>query len=149
MDLEAQLMADLKQAMKSKDQASMRAIRALKAAILLYKTDGSGKDLDEAAALKLVQKQVKQRQDSLEIYEKQNREDLAQTEREEIEVLKNYLPKQLSDQELEAAVKSIIEETGAESMKDMGRVMGLASKQLGGKADGRTISEKVKALLSS
>ena len=148
MNLEEQLMADLKEAMKAKDQASLRAIRAAKAAILLFKTDGSGKELDDAAAIKLVQKLVKQRQDSLDIFEKQGREDLAVVEREEIEVLKRYLPKALSEDELRAVLSEIISESGAQGMKDMGRIMGLANAKLAGKADGRTISTIVKELLT-
>ncbi len=148
MNLEEQLMADLKEAMKAKDQASLRAIRAAKAAILLFKTDGSGKELDDAAAIKLVQKLVKQRQDSLDIFEKQGREDLAVVEREEIEVLKRYLPKALSEDELRAVLAEIISESGAQGMKDMGRIMGLANAKLAGKADGRTISTIVKELLT-
>ena len=100
MSLEARLMTDLKAAMKAKDQAALRTIRAVKAAILLAKTDGSGKELDEAAEIKMVQKLMKQRQESLDIYNKQNRADLAKTEEEEIAVLKNYLPQQLSKEEL-------------------------------------------------
>jgi uncharacterized protein YqeY len=113
----------------------------------LAKTDGSGQALNETKEIKMLQKLVKQRKDSLEIYEKQNREDLAQTEREEIEVIEKYLPKQMGEAELEALIKSIIDQTGASSMKDMGKVMGMASKQLAGKADGKTISSVVKKLL--
>ena len=148
MGLEERLMADLKEAMKSKDQASLRAIRAVKAAILLFKTDGSGKELDEASSIKLVQKLVKQRQDSLDIYEKQGREDLAIIEREEIEVLQKYLPEQMGEAELKAVISEIISSTGASSMKDMGRVMGAANAKLAGKADGKTISVIVKELLT-
>ena len=148
MGLEERLMADLKEAMKSKDQASLRAIRAVKAAILLFKTDGSGKELDEASSIKLVQKLVKQRQDSLDIYEKQGREDLAVIEREEIEVLQKYLPEQMGEAELKAVISEIISSSGASSMKDMGRVMGAANAKLAGKADGKTISVIVKELLA-
>ena len=148
MSLESRLMGDLKEAMKAKDQASLRAIRAAKAAILLFKTDGSGKELDEANEIKLIQKLVKQRQDSLDIYEKQGREDLAVVEREEIEVLKKYLPQQLSEEELMPIIKEIIDKLGASSMADMGKVMGMASGQLAGKADGKTISGIVRSLLS-
>ncbi|MEM6966102.1 MAG: GatB/YqeY domain-containing protein [Bacteroidota bacterium] len=147
MSLESKVMTDLKTAMKAKDQAALRSLRAIKSAILLAKTDGSGKALDEAGEIKLVQKLVKQRKDSLEIYEKQNREDLATKEKEEIAILTNYLPKQLDAAELEAIIKDIIAKTGATSMKDMGKVMGMASKQLAGKADGKTISGVVKGLL--
>ena len=148
MSLETRIMTDLKEAMKAKDQAALRSIRAVKAAITNIKTDGTGTILDEAGEIKLIQKLVKQRQDSLDIYEKQGREDLAVTEREEIEVLQNYLPAQMSDEDLTIFIKDIINKSGAESMKDMGKVMGMASTQLAGKADGKTISAKVKELLS-
>lgn len=141
-------MPDLKTAMKAKDQAALRGIRAIKAAILLAKTDGSGKEMDEAGEIKLLQKLVKQRNDSLDIYVKQDREDLAKTEREEIEVISRYLPKQVSAEELEVIVQDIIAKTGASGMKDMGKVMGMANAQLAGKADGKTISTVVKKLLS-
>ena len=147
MNLETRIMPDLKAAMKAKDQAALRSIRAIKAAILLVKTDGTGKELDEAGEIKMIQKLIKQRQDSLEIYEKQDREDLALTEREEIAVLQNYLPKQMSDEELSVFITDLISEVGATSMKDMGKVMGMASQRLAGKADGKTISSKVKELL--
>lgn len=148
MSLETRIMGDLKEAMKAKDQAALRSIRALKAAITLIKTNGSGIVMDEAAEIKLVQKQVKQRQESLGIYEEQGREDLAVKEREEIEVLSRYLPEQMSDADLSAFIGDLIQKTGATSMKDMGRIMGMASGQLAGKADGKSISAKVKALLS-
>ena len=148
MSLESRVMDDLKGAMKAKDQAALRSLRAIKSAILLAKTDGSGKELDESGEIKLVQKLVKQRKDSLEIYEKQSREDLAEKEREEISILTKYLPKQLDPAELEEIIKGIIEQTGASSMKDMGKVMGMASQKLAGKADGKTISGVVKSLLS-
>lgn len=147
MSLESRVMVDIKTAMKAKDQTSLRSLRAIKAAILNAKTDGSGKELDETGEIKLVQKLVKQRKDSLEIFEKQDREDLAVKEREEIEVLTKYLPKQMDAAELESFIKGIVEQTGASSMKDMGKVMGMASKQLAGKADGKTISAIVKTLL--
>lgn len=149
MSLEKRIMADMKAAMKAKDKESLRGIRAIKAAILLAKTDGSGEELNEEKEIKLLQKLVKQRRDSLDIYIKQGREDLAQTEKEEIEVLERYLPKQLSAEELESFLQQVIEETGASSMKDMGRIMGIASKQLAGQADGKAISTVVKKLLSS
>lgn len=148
MSLEVKLMTDLKEAMKSKDQAALRSIRAAKAAILLLRTDGSGKELDESGEIKLIQKLVKQRQDSLDIFEKQNREDLAVKEREEIAVLQRYLPKQLSEEELTPIINEIINKTGSTNMKDMGKVMGMASSQLAGKADGKTISAIVKKLLT-
>ena len=148
MTLEEKINNDLKTAMKAKDQISLRGIRAIKSAILLAKTDGTGEELNDEKEIKLLQKLVKQRKDSLEIYEKQNREDLAVKEREEIGVIEKYLPKQLDESELEGILQQIIAQTGAESMKDMGKVMGMASKQLAGKADGKTISTVVRRLLS-
>lgn len=148
MSLESKIQSDLKEAMKAKDQAAMRSLRAIKSAILLFQTSGEGKELDEAAEIKMLQKLVKQRQESLEIYEKQGRDDLARTEREEIEVIKKYLPEQLSEEKLKEIISGIVSETGASSMKDMGRVMGMANQKLAGKADGKTIAGIVKELLS-
>ncbi len=147
MSLEQKITQDLKEAMRAKDKVALRGIRAIKAALLLAQTDGSHAEMTEDKEIKLLQKLVKQRKDSLEIYEKQNREDLAQTEREEISIIEKYLPKQMDGDELEAFIKDIIEKTGASSMKDMGKVMGMASKQLAGRADGKTISGVVKQLL--
>ena len=147
MSLESKIMQDLKAAMKAKDQVALRGIRAIKSAILLAKTDGSGKALDEAAEIKILQKLVKQRKDSLAIYEKQGREDLAKIESEEIVVIEKYLPQQMDAAALTAFLKNIVAQTGASSMRDMGKVMGMASKQLAGKADGKTISTIVKQLL--
>lgn len=148
MSLETRIMPDLKEAMRNKDQAALRGIRAIKAAILIIKTDGSGTELDEAGEIKLLQKLVKQRRDSLEIFVKQGREDLAAVERDEIVVIERYLPKQLDAAELEGILKGIVADLGASSMKDMGKVMGVASKKLAGKADGKTISSIIKGLLS-
>ncbi|MEY2950705.1 MAG: GatB/YqeY domain-containing protein [Saprospiraceae bacterium] len=148
MTLEERINADLKAAMKAKDAISLRGIRAIKAAILLAKTDGSGKELNEESEIKLLQKLIKQRKDSLEIYEKQNREDLAQTEKEEIGVIEKYLPEQLSPEELTLALQNIIQAVGATSIKDLGKVMGAATKELAGKADGKTISTLLKNLLA-
>ena len=135
--------------MLAKDEKSLRSLRAIKAAILLAKTsEGAGGELKEDDEIKLLQKLVKQRKDSLEIYEQQNRADLAQKEREEIEVIEKFLPKQLSAEELKAEVSAIITEVGASSPADMGKVMGAATKKLAGKADGKTISALVKELLS-
>ncbi len=147
MTLEEKINQDLKDAMKAQDKVALRGIRAIKAAILLANTDGSGEKLDGDKEIKLLQKLIKQRRDSLEIFEKQNREDLAVQEREEIGVIEKYLPKQLSEEELTAVLREIIEQTGASSAKDMGKVMGAASKALAGKADGKTISAIVKNLL--
>jgi uncharacterized protein YqeY len=148
MSLEAKITNDLKEAMKNKDQAALRSVRAIKAAILIFKTDGSGNVLDEQSEIKLLQKLVKQRQDSLDIFIKQNREDLAVTEREEIAIIQKYLPEQISAEELKAAIQAIILETGATSGKDMGKVIGLANQQLSGKAEGKTIAAMVKELLN-
>jgi uncharacterized protein YqeY len=148
MTLEEKIQQDLKTAMKEKNQAALRGIRAVKAAILILKTDGSGAELDEEKEIKLLQKLIKQRKDSLEIYEKQNRADLAATEKEEIEVISKYLPAQMNEAEIEEVIKGIVEKTGASSMKDMGKVMGMASGQMAGKADGKTIAAIVKKLLA-
>jgi uncharacterized protein len=149
MSLEQKVMADLKTAMLAKDEKALRSLRAIKAAILLAKTsEGAGGELKEDDETKLLQKLVKQRKDSLEIYQQQNRSDLAQKEQEEIDVIEKFLPKQLSADELQLEIKKIIAETGATSSADMGKVMGMATKKLAGKADGKTISVVVKELLS-
>lgn len=148
MTLEERIMQDLKEAMKAGDDAAKRGIRAIKAAILLAKTDGSGEEMTEDKEIKILQKLVKQRRESLEIFEKQGRADLSQVEKEEIAVIEKYLPQQMGAAELEAFLKQVIESTGATSMKDMGKVMGIASKELAGKADGRLISDTVKRLLA-
>ncbi len=148
MSLESLITNDLKEAMKAKDQVALRSIRAIKAAVLLFKTDGSGDVLDTDKEIKLLQKLVKQRQDSLDIYTKQGREDLAVTEREEIAVIQKYLPAQLTDDELKAAITELIAESGATSIKEMGKVIGLANQRLAGKAEGKAIAATVKELLS-
>jgi len=148
MNLEQKIMTELKAAMLAKDEKSLRSLRAIKAAILLAKTaEGGSGQLKEEDEIKLLQKLVKQRKDSLEIFRQQNRPDLAQKEEEEIEVIEKFLPKQLSTDELKAELMVIIAETGASSPADMGKVMGAATKKLGGKADGKTISGIVKELL--
>lgn len=149
MALEEKVMTDLKAAMLAKDEVSLRSLRAVKAAIIIAKTaEGAGGVLKEEDEIKMLQKLVKQRKDSLEIFEKQNREDLAQKEREEIAVIEKFLPKQISEEELKIIITNIINENGAPSAADMGKVMGLANKQLAGKADGKTIAGIVKQLLS-
>ena len=149
MNLEQKIMADLKAAMLAKDEAALRSLRAIKAAILLAKTaEGAGGELKEEEETKLLQKMVKQRKDSLEIFQQQNRPELARKEEEEIAVIEKFLPKQLSAEEIKAALTKIIAETGASSPADMGKVMGVATKQLAGKADGKTISALVKELLA-
>lgn len=148
MSLETNIMAEMKDAMKSKNESVLRALRAIKAEIIKAKTEpGAGGEIDEATEQKFLQKMMKQRRDSLEIFEKQGREDLSVKEREEMEVIERFLPKQMSADEIKEAVRKIIAETGASSVADMGKVMGAASKQLAGKADGKTISTIVKELL--
>ena len=142
-------MGDLKTAMLAKDEKALRSLRAIKAAILLAKTsEGAGGELKEDDEIKLLQKLVKQRKDSLEIYQQQNRTDLAQKELEEIEIIEKFLPQQLSADELKSEVAAIISEIGASSPAEIGKVMGAATKKLAGKADGKTISALVKELLS-
>ena len=149
MSLEQKIMAELKTAMLAKDEKSLRSLRAIKAAILLAKTsEGASGDLKEDDEIKLLQKLVKQRKDSLEIFQQQNRTDLAKKEQEEIEVIEKFLPKQLSADEIKAELSAIISEVGASTPADMGKVMGAATKRLAGKADGKTISAVVKELLS-
>ncbi len=148
MSLETKVMDELKQAMKSKDEAALRTLRAIKSAILLEKTSGNNKELTEADEIKMLQKLAKQRKDSLEIYQQQGREDLATKEQEELAVIEKFLPQPLSQEELEAILKDIIAQVGASSPADMGKVMGAATKQVAGKADGKTISATVKQLLS-
>jgi uncharacterized protein len=149
MSLEQKIMTDLKTAMLAKDEAGLRSLRAVKAAILLAKTsEGGTGELKEEDEIKLLQKLVKSRKDSLEIFQQQNRPDLAKKEEEEIAVIEKFLPKQLSTDEIKSAIKEIIAETGASSPADLGKVMGAATKKLAGKADGKTISSLAKELLS-
>ena len=149
MSLEQKVMAELKTAMLAKNEGGLRGLRAIKAAIILAKTsEGAGGELKEEDESKLLQKLVKQRKESLEIYQQQQRADLARKEEEEIAVIEQFLPKQLSAEELKTALSKIIAETGASSPADMGKVMGAATKQLAGKADGKSISAAVKELLS-
>ncbi len=149
MNLEQKIMAELKTAMLAKDEAALRSLRAVKAAILLAKTsEGAGGELKADDEIKLLQKLVKQRKDSLEIFEQQKRDDLAKKEREEIAVIEKFLPQQLSPGEIKEELVKIIADTGASSPADMGKVMGAATKQLAGRADGKTISALVKELLA-
>jgi uncharacterized protein YqeY len=149
MSLELNINAAIKTAMLAKSEAELRALRAIKAAVLLAKTaEGGGTELTEADETKLLQKLAKQRKDSLEIFRQQNREDLAVKEEEELVVIEKYLPKQMDESELRAAITEIIAATGASSPADMGKVMGVASKQLAGKTDGKAISTMVKELLA-
>ena len=149
MSLEQKVMAEMKEAMKSKDEAGLRSLRAIKAEIIKAKTDpGAGGEISAEKELSLLQKMMKQRKDSLEIYQQQNREDLAKKEQEEIAVIEKFLPQQLSGEELKTELLQIISETGASSPADMGKVMGAATKKLAGRADGKTISAMVKELLA-
>ncbi|MFT3932011.1 MAG: GatB/YqeY domain-containing protein [Chitinophagaceae bacterium] len=149
MSLEQKIMADMKDAMKAKDEAALRGLRAIKAAIIIAKTaEGAGGELKEADEPKLLQKLVKQRKDSLLIYQQQNRPDLAKKEEEEIAVIEKFLPQQLDEAALKAALAKIIAETGASSVADMGKIMGIANKQLAGQADGKAIGAAVKELLA-
>jgi uncharacterized protein len=149
MPLEQKIMADLKTAMLAKDEASLRSLRAIKAAILLAKTsEGSGGELKEEDESKLLQKLLKQRRDALEIFQQQNRPDLAKKEEEEIAVIEKFLPKQLSEQEIRHELEKIIASTGATSPSDMGKVMGVATKQFAGKADGKVVAGLVKEMLA-
>ncbi len=146
MSLEEKVMTDLKTAMLAKDEKSLRSLRAIKAAIINLKTsEGFSGEVKEEDEIKMLQKLVKQRKESLEIYEKQNRNDLAEKEKEEISVIEKFLPKQMSEEELKEVIAGIIKQTGATSQADMGKVMGMANKQLAGKADGKTIACNCKA----
>jgi uncharacterized protein len=147
MSLELNINNDLKEAMKAKDEGRLRTVRAIKAAIMLIKTDGTGKELDADGEIKLLQKMVKQRRDSLAFFDQQGRTELAKIEQDEIAIIEQYLPKQLSETEIEDIVRALIQETGANSMKDMGKLMGAANKTLAGKAEGAVISRIVKNLL--
>ena len=149
MSLQDAVMTKMKEAMRAKDTVALSSLRAIKSALLLAQTDGSGATMSEADEIKIVQKLVKQRQDSAAIYKEQGREDLAQPELGEVAVLAQFLPAQLSEEEVKAVVAEIIAATGATGMQDMGKVMGQASAKLAGKADGKTISTVVKALLNA
>lgn len=149
MNLEQRIMPELKAAMLAKDEKTVRSLRAIKAAIIVAKTaEGAGGELRPEEEIKLLQKLVKQRKDSLDIFTQQNRSDLASREQEEIEVIEKFLPRQLSAEELRAEIEAIIASSGATSPAEMGKVIGLANKQLAGRADGKTISGIVKELLS-
>lgn len=149
MSLETTINQDIKAAMLAKNEARLRALRAIKSALLLAKTEkGASTEITEEAEIKVLQKLVKQRKESADIYKSQNREDLYQIEAEEIEVIEHYLPKQLSTEELNTYLKQLIAKLNVTSVKEMGKIMGVASKELSGKADGKAISENIKSLLS-
>lgn len=148
MSLEKKIMDSMKEAMKAKDEASLRGLRAIKAEIIKAKTEpGAGGEIDEATELKFLQKMMKQRRDSVDIFEQQGRADLAAKEKEEMEVIQRFLPKQLSEEEIKTALQAIIAETGASSAADIGKVMGAASKKLAGQADGKQINAIARQLL--
>jgi uncharacterized protein YqeY len=148
MSLEQKIQTELKAAMLSKNEAALRALRAVKAAILLAKTSGSGNELSGDDELKILQKLMKQRKESIQIYKEQGREDLAKSEEEEIAVIEKFLPAQMSEAELTEAIKKIISDSGAQNISHLGKVMAIASKQLAGKADNKVIAALVKQLLS-
>ena len=149
MNLYDQVSEDIKAAMKARDKVRLETLRNIKKVFIEAKTaPGSNDTLDDADALKIIQKLAKQGRESAAIFTEKNRQELADNEMAQVAVIESYLPKQLSEEEIEAAVKDIIAQTGASSMKDMGKVMGLANKQMAGKADGRAISTIVKRLLS-
>ncbi len=148
MSLTDKINNDLKLAMKAKDKPLLQAVRAIKSAILIAKTETGAQEISEDVEIKILQKLVKQRNDSAEIYKEQGRDELYEQEFFEANAIKKYLPEQMSPDDLEIVIKKIIADTGAGSMKDMGKVMGIASKQLAGKIDGKSISSKVKELLS-
>ena len=149
MNLETQIMGEMKDAMKAKDEPALRTLRAIKAEIIKAKTEpGAGGEISQATEQKFLQKMVKQRKDSLEIFEQQGRADLAVKEKEELEIIQRFLPKQMTEEEIITEIKNIIVTSGASSAADMGKVMGIATKQLAGKADGKIISGIVKSLLT-
>ncbi len=149
MSLISKIDAEIKQAMLQKQEARLRGLRAIKAALLLAKTEkGATEELSEEAEVKAVQKQIKQRKDSIEIYKQQNREDLAKIEEEEVAVMEEFLPKQLSTEELRAAIQELVNSLGVTDIKEMGKVIGAANKALAGKSDGKSIAEMVKQVLS-
>ncbi|MDT0649701.1 GatB/YqeY domain-containing protein [Autumnicola edwardsiae] len=149
MSLQDKVMVEMKAAMRAKDSTKLEALRAVKSAILLANTDSNSKDgLSEDEELKLLQKLVKQRKESAAIYREQGREDLAEPEEKQAEVIEGFLPEQMSESEIEAKIEEVIQKTGANGMQDMGKVMGMASKELAGRADGKTISSIVKSKLS-
>lgn len=148
MNLKEQIDSDIKKAMLNKQKDELRALRSIKSLILLAETEkGKQGQLDEDVEMKLLMKAAKQRKDSIQIFEDQGRDDLAQKEKQELSVIERYLPQQLSYEEIESTLQKIIEQSGAEGMKDMGKVMGIASKQLAGKAEGKKIAEITKKLL--
>jgi len=148
MSLKAQIDADIKQAMLAKEKETLNALRAIKSLILLEETKGTSKDLDAATEMAVLTRAAKQRRESAELFHQQNRADLAEVEEQQLTIIERYLPKQLTAEELETAIKAIIEQVGAKALSDLGKVMGVASKEFAGKADGKVVSETVKRLLA-
>lgn len=149
MSLETKITADIKTAMLSKNETALRALRAVKAAILLAKTSGAGGEIKAEDEIKLLQKLVKQRKESADIYTQQNRTDLAKNETDEVHVIEQYLPAQMSPDEIKTVVQAAISSIGAASPADMGKVMGVVSKQLAGKADNKVVADMVRKLLTA
>lgn len=150
MNMKSRIDEELKTAIRAKDQTRLRTLRAIKTAFVLASSQkGASRDIDDADALKILQKLAKQRKDSLEIYEREGREDLATVEREELEIIKEFLPEAISEEELEKILRQIIESTGAKEPRDMGKVMGAATARLAGRADNKSIAALARKLLSS
>lgn len=149
MSLQSQIMDAMKIAMKAKDSQALSALRAVKSELLLVQTSGAASELTETDEIKILQKLVKQRKESATIFTEQSRDDLAQPEIEQAAIIEQFLPKQLSEEEVTVIIDAIIDQTGASSMKDMGKVMGMTNAKVAGKADGKTISTIIKARLSN
>ncbi len=149
MSLENKINEDIKKAMLAREKEKLEALRAVKTALLVAKTEkGAGETMTEDTEIKILQRLVKQRKESATVFKDQNREELAQKELYEADVIEKYLPEQMSEEKIKSIIGKIIEETGAKSMADMGKVMGIASKQLAGKAEGKLIADTVKSILS-
>lgn len=149
MSLVEKINKDLVEAMKAKDEVKLRSIRAIKSAFLLAGTETGNKDISDEVAMKAMMKMAKQRKDSIEIFLKENRTDLAQKEQEELKVIESYLPAAMSEEDLKKVLKEIIAQVGATSMRDVGKIMPLAMKQLAGQTDGKSINEALKSLLDN
>ena len=148
MSLLDKINQDIKSAMKEKQAVKLSALRAIKSELLLEQTSVSAKEITEDKEIKIIQKLIKQRKDSADIYEKENRKDLYEKEISEIKFLEEYLPEQLSEEELDTIIKSAVEQVGASSMKDMGKVMGIVNAKVAGRAEGKIIAQKVKSMLA-
>ena len=149
MSLTNQINEDIKSAMKEKNRAKLEALRAIKSQLLLAATEKGAKESSDEAEVRMLQKMVKQRKESAQIFQKEGREELAKDELEQLSFIEKYLPEQMGEEEIRSKIEAIIAETGASSMKDMGRVMGMANQQMAGKADGKLIADIVKSALSN